>query len=313
MDFSLLRQQIAAILAELGSELSPESVQLETPQNPEHGDLSSNAAFVTAKAAGKNPRALAEEVVAKLQAAKPVFVSEVSVAGPGFINFKFENAAYWNEVAKISAEYGFGQVAASKRIMVEYGHPNTHKSPHIGHLFSYVAGDSISRLLAANGNEVFRVNYQGDIGPHVAKCIYGWQQLGKQEPETALGKVQHLQECYQLGATAYEESEDAKAAITEINKQIYDPNSEIQTDWLKTRQWCLDFYLEFEKRLGVDQKFHYLESELWKKGMEIVKQKTGEVFEESDGAVIFPGEKYGLHTRVFITKYGTPTYAGLAL
>ncbi|MFZ6022147.1 MAG: arginine--tRNA ligase, partial [Patescibacteria group bacterium] len=194
------------------------------------------------------------------------------------------------------------------RILVEYGDPNTHKLPHIGHLFSYIVGDSFARMLEATGNTVVKANYQGDVGPHVAKSLYGYIQLGQPKPSDAKERVQLLQKCYQEGSTAYEEDPIAKETIDGINKKIYAKDTEILEIWKETRQWSVDYYHQFEQRLGVQQTFHYWESEIWERGKATVKENIGKVFEPSDGAIVFPGEKYGLHTRVFLTKNDTPTY-----
>lgn len=310
-------EKLQVITSELiaGTDISLDSVKigLERPQDSTHGDWSTNLAMQLASRLKRSPRQVAEEIVSKFDlnidsTLYKVGLSSVDVAGPGFINFKFANEYFVNQLASEKSLLEQIKTTTPQRIMVEFGHPNTHKLPHIGHFYSYVAGNSIAALLEARGHDLFRVNYQGDIGPHVAKCIYGWQEKGRQIPDTLIEKVRHLQECYQFGATAYEEDPEAKEKITEINREIYKDDSAIKADWELTRQWSLDYYLQFEKRIGVDQKIHYLESALWKKGMKIVRSKIGEVFEESDGAVIFPGEKYGLHNRVFITRYNTATY-----
>jgi arginyl-tRNA synthetase len=200
------------------------------------------------------------------------------------------------------------QQPKGERIMVEYGHPNTHKLPHIGHLFSYFAGDSLAKILEAQGNSVRKVNYQGDIGLHVAKCLYSWTKRGKPRPDSLEEKVNLLQQCYEEGSQLFDSSEEAAQEIQQLNEQIYDTTSAVQGDWQETRQWSLDFYAQLEQTIGVEQQTHYLESQIWEKGVEIVRQNIGTVFTESEGAVIFEGEKLKLHNRVFITQRGTPTY-----
>ncbi len=317
-----IKQQLEAAIAqacgELGFDLNGVNAAIDRPADASHGDWASNAAMVLAGKLGRNPRQLAEQLVEKLQAQGDstlgINLESVSVAGPGFINFKLKPAYYQDFLTSFASGPAFTSSEQSRRIMVECGDPNTHKMPHIGHLYSYIIGNSISRIMEFTGNEVCLVNYQGDVGPHVAKCIYGWIQKGRPDPKDAYERVKLLQQCYQEGARLYEDDEAAKEEISKINKAIYDPSSDIQADWQATRQWSLDYYLIFEKELGIDQKFHYLESQIWQKGMELVKANTRSeanpdgVFVESDGAIIFPGEDYGLHTRVFITRAATPTY-----
>lgn len=288
-----------ALKSKFGLEKKPEEIHLENPKDETHGDYASNVAMMLAKDLGKNPREIAEELTkCEMQNA------QCEVAGPGFLNFKV-NKSLWFEALDKKEEGDI--VEEKKKIMVEMGDPNTHKLPHIGHLFSYVAGSSIANILEAMGHSIFRVYYGGDVGMHVAKALYGWIQKGKPKPEDMMERVKLLQECYQLGSALYEE-EEHKPHIQQINKDIYNPDSQIQNDWKLTRQWSLDYYEKFENMLGINLDKHYIESMVWEEGSKIVKENIGKVFEESERAIIFPGEKYGLHNRVFITQAGTPTY-----
>ena len=96
-------------------------------------------------------------------------ISSTSVVG-GFINFSLSNTFLWEYVLE-SGDVTKVANPEKKHILVEYGDPNTHKLPHIGHLFSYIVGDSFARMLDAVGNTVMKANYQGDVGPHVAKSL----------------------------------------------------------------------------------------------------------------------------------------------
>jgi len=234
-----------------------------------------------------------------------------------FINMFVSIQALHGELESIMQEgddYGKLQSQFSRRIMLEYGQPNTHKLPHLGHLFSYLYGESLSRVLEWAGHTIFRCNYQGDIGLHVAKCLYVAQQKSSHisQLRTLDEKVSFLQTCYQEGSAAYESDLASKAAIDELNKRLYAHDTEIADLWKETRQWSLDYYLQFEKTLDARFDRYFFESETWKVGIDLVKEHTEKselpVFEESDGAVVFKGEDYGLHTRVFITSHNTPTY-----
>lgn len=304
----LLIKEIDAAIKKL-FQLEDIAFSVDFPADSKFGDFSTNAAMVLAKKVGKTPAEIAEKISGylKVEASNEftAYIGEVSVVG-NFINF-FINHQYLQQFLH---EQKIHQIAQekSKRILVEYGDPNTHKLPHIGHLFSYIVGDSFARMLEATGNTVVKANYQGDVGPHVAKSLYGYIQLGQPKPSDAKERVQLLQKCYQEGSTAYEEDPIAKETIDGINKKIYAKDSEILEIWKETRQWSVDYYHQFEQRLGVQQTFHYWESEIWERGKATVKENIGKVFEHSDGAIVFPGEKYGLHTRVFLTKNDTPTY-----
>jgi arginyl-tRNA synthetase len=183
--------------------------------------------------------------------------------------------------------------------MVEYTDPNPFKEFHIGHLMSNTIGESISRLLQFEGAEVKNANYQGDVGPHVAKGIWGAQKLGI-DPSNAseLGKA------YVAGAKAYEEDIATKAEIDAINAKVYDRSDEnINKIYDAGRVATLAHFEELYSILGTKFDFYFFESETAPLGVELIKNHP-EVFEESDGAKVFKGS----HTRVFITSRGLPTY-----
>lgn len=285
-------------------------VHLEIPEIKSRGDYATNVAMVLAKQKKKNPRELAEEIKEKLEKDNVLakIVAKIEVAGPGFINFWLKEEFLVNQLQNINDEYGKSEATKGKKVMFEYGQPNTHKLPHIGHLFSYVFGESMTRIMEANGWKVYRVNYQGDVGPHVAKCLWAIEKTKPNIPDSLEEKVELLQKMYQEGSRTYGENSKAKEEIDKINREIYMADPKIKKLWEETRGWSVNYYKAFEKRLGVKYDRYYFESEVGEKGKEIVKKNTPKVFKKSKGAYIFEGSKYGLHDRVFVTGNDTPTY-----
>lgn len=285
------------------------NIALAHPANPEHGDFSTSIALKHAKSRGVNPMELAHQIADQID--QNGLVEKVEVLKPGFINLTLKTDILLDELKNEAID----SKSSNKTIIIEYGQPNTHKLPHIGHLFSYVFGESLSRILEKNGNKLIRTNYQGDIGPHVAKCLWHVTH-NKSEYEDVKDrdlkdKINYLQVAYQLGSQAYESDVTIKEEIDRINKRLYQGDDrELNELWKETRKWCINYYQEFEKNIGISYDRSYFESETWKKGKDIVTQNVGKIFEESQGAIIFPGEKYGLHTRVFISSQGNPTYEG---
>jgi arginyl-tRNA synthetase len=203
-----------------------------------------------------------------------------------------------------------------KKIMVEFAHPNTHKAFHIGHLRNITTGESIVRLLESQGHEVIRANYQGDVGMHIAKALYALIELSPYKDQVASiegihERVEFLGKAYAAGSKAFEDSDDAKKEIGRINKLIYDRDPQVYALYRETRQWSLDYFDSIYKRLYSHFDRLYFESEIYETGKEKVLEgiKRG-IFEKSDGAIIFPGKKYGLDVRVFITGEGNTTYEG---
>ena len=268
-------------------------VELTRPEE-RFGDYATNVALQLSKQLQKPPRNIADTLANKLRTDLKDQVTEISVAGPGFLNFKLTDPALLK-----AAQTKPNQNLQDQQILVEFGDPNPFKAMHIGHLYSYVAGDAISCLLETAGAEVKRLSYHGDVGLHVAKALWAMQQNGaSDDPGTAYAK----------GAKAYEEDELAKAEIDIINQQIYTGDPSIQELYEKGKQRSFADFDETLKELGIRTDKRYLESESAPVGTDIVKQHTGKVFSESDGAIVYKGEKVGLHTRVFITSKGLPTY-----
>ena len=152
----------------LPAELDRRNVTLEPPRDPAHGDLATNAAMVLAKAAGTNPRALAEAIKPKLEALPPV--TSVEVAGPGFINLRLTPGAWRDELRTILGQgddYGLSTVGANERVNVEYVSANPTGPLHMGHCRGAVVGDSLARLLEAAGFRVTKEYYVNDAGAQV--------------------------------------------------------------------------------------------------------------------------------------------------
>jgi arginyl-tRNA synthetase len=206
-------------------------------------------------------------------------------------------------------------------MVAEYSDPNPFKVLHAGHLYTSVVGDAIANLLEHAGANVHRVNFGGDVGLHVAKTLWAMerdlkgdlpQKFNSQPIEE---RAEWMAKCYVVGAQAYEDDETARASITSFNKQVYeihakeDYTSYIAQIYWMCREWSYEYFRKFYARLGIQFEKFYPESEVANAGLTIVKEQlANKVYEQSDGAVIFNGEKYGLHTRVFINSEGLPTY-----
>ncbi|MBR3324343.1 arginine--tRNA ligase [Candidatus Saccharibacteria bacterium] len=297
----ILRDALKKAILELyGIDFEPEIV--EAPENID-ADYSSNAPLRLAKELHKNPMEIAGELGNKIR--------DTSVSNPGFLNFKLSDE-YLNE--KISGLFDKFEISsdkfAGKTVICEFSDPNPFKVLHVGHLYTSVVGDSISRLFEYAGAKVIRANFGGDVGLHVAKTMYILRQKNLDDLT-----IEDIARCYVEGTAAYEDDENAKIEITKLNKEIYKINSEnihegeLAELYWKGRELSYEYFKNFYAEIGVKFDKYYPESTVAGLGFEKVQEELEKgVYEKSDGAVIFDGEKYGLHTRVFINKEGVPTY-----
>lgn len=287
-------------LAELGA---PDiSFVVSRPASMAHGDFATNAALPAGKLLGRNPREMAEALQEKLSIEG---VERVEVAGAGFINFFLSPESIGKEVvaAATSDTYGTNTLYEDKKVMVEYTDPNPFKEFHIGHLMSNAIGESIARLLERSGAMVMRANYQGDVGPHVAKALHVLLEKNIENPT-----IKDISAAYVEGARRYEEVPEEKAAIDLLNKRIYEKTDErVNALYEKGRTLTLEHFEVLYKTLGTKFDRYYFESETAPIGVTTVHAHP-DVFIESEGATVFKGESYGLHTRVFLNKMGLPTY-----
>jgi arginyl-tRNA synthetase len=330
-----ISKELLEILKQLGS--SKENVLVELPQDSEHGDLTSNVAMQMSKELGVSPREIAEKIVERFPQVE--YLEKIEVAGPGFLNFYLSNDYLLKIIKDTIEEKTFKlEMNSGKKCMVEYTDPNPFKILHIGHLYTNMIGESFARLQEALGAQVYRANYQGDVGLHVAKTMYGLEILFKEEgisfndlkERNLVKRVEYLGQAYMLGFNRYDDlkEENAISRVKNINYYIfslYIPSlerkgyfSELEgigmREWyMEGKEWCLEYFEKIYERTGSKFDNYYLESEMANKGLELVLENTSPsgkgIFEKDQGSVIYRGdESKGLHTRVFINSEGLPTY-----
>lgn len=305
-----IKQKIQQALRHAVKNLGIEA-EVKVDSAPEHAgaDYATNAAFSLAKEMKKTPREAAEIIANGLRNNDELkqIVSGIEVAPPAFINFSLSQEAMLKEIENIM---NASLVKQERRYLVEFAHPNTHKPFHIGHLRNITIGEAVSRLLESQGIEVIRANYQGDAGLHIAKALWGIMKLGFPSANDTRSRAKFLGEAYVEGNSAYEEDAKAKEEIKEINKKLYDKSdSELNKLYQTTRQWSLDYFDAIYRRVGTEFERLYFESETAERGKKIAEEALEKgILRESEGAVIYPGEDDGLHTRVFLTSEGLPTY-----
>lgn len=315
-----MEAKISQVVRDLYGDVAVD-VKLTRP-DAQFGDYSTNVAMVLAKQVGKNPREIAQEIAQKLQDSSEF--SEVSIAGPGFINFRVSSEVLANELNTILEQglsYGKPTTYQNKTVVTEYSDPNPFKVLHAGHLYTSIVGDAISNLIEYAGGTVHRVNFGGDVGLHVGKTMWAIiKQLGGEYPEKLADieeatRSEWMAAAYVEGTNAYEGNEQAKSEIIILNKKVYqlhtdnDHESSFAQIYWTCRQWSYDYFNAFYDRIDTHFEKYYPESETAPTGLKtVLEQKEKGVYVDSEGAVVFVGEPYGLHTRVFVNSEGLPTY-----
>ena len=168
---------------ELDSSVLPETVTVERPRNPEHGDYATNVALQVAKKAGANPRELGGWLAGAL--ADNDAVAEADIAGPGFINIRLAADAQGEIVAQIlraGTKYGSNESFAGKKVNQEFVSANPTGPIHLGGTRWAAVGDSLGRVLEASGAEVTREYYFNDHGGQIDRFSRSLVAAAKGEP-----------------------------------------------------------------------------------------------------------------------------------
>ncbi len=313
-------EELAGAIKVATKDLFGEDIEVElTRPDEQFGDFATNAALQLAKKLGKPPREVAEALTAKLKDHPSLASAEV--AGPGFINLRLRDEVLAQELSKVDQNYGQNQIWAGQTVVAEYSDPSAFKVLHAAHLYTTVVGDAIAKLFEAAGAEVHRVNFGGDVGLHVAKTMWAIiKKLDGENPEkleevAADRRPEWMSERYVEGNTAHETNKAAKEEIVVLNKRLYqiietqDKDSPLAKIYWTTRTWSYDYFDQFYASIGSHFEKYYPESEVAELGQKTVEEQLKKgVFKKSDGAIIFEGEKYDLHTRVFVTSQGLPMY-----
>jgi arginyl-tRNA synthetase len=221
--------------------------------DPRHGDFQANGVLAAAKRSGKPPRPMAEAIMARLS--DDVLAGfEVSVAGPGFINFAAKPALLlaWLRAHRSSGDLASEASAAhaGETWVVDYSSPNAAKQMHVGHLRSAVIGEAIARLLAFKGARVVRDNHIGDWGTQYGKLIWACKRFLDEEA-LARDPIDEFERLYKIGnAAAESDASVLEAARAELVKlQAGDPEN--LALWRRINGASLAAFQRIYDRLGI--------------------------------------------------------------
>ncbi len=172
---SELKLRFAATLASFTDETDQYVDMIRPSQDPKFGDFQANFAMPLGKKAGKNPREMAEEIIAAANVSD--IAESLEVAGPGFINIRLQSGWLESQLAgRLNDERcGVAEATEPRHFIVDFSSPNVAKPMHVGHLRSTVIGDATCRILRFLGHKVTSDNHIGDWGTQFGMIIYGYK------------------------------------------------------------------------------------------------------------------------------------------
>jgi arginyl-tRNA synthetase len=305
-------KKISQLITEL---FNVEAKVVLTRPDPQFGDYATNVAMQLAKPLGKNPREIAELLAEKLRQSGDF--SEVTVAGPGFLNVRIAAISLANTLAaNWSDTYGENQDGAGKTVVVEYPSPNMAKPYSIGHLRPGNQGWAVKRLMEATGWQVITDNHLGDYGAPFGIWVVGFLQFSSEEALTEGG-------VYELGRVYIE----TKKALKEEKERDESVLADQVQDWLiklesgdetalnysrRFNEISLSHIHEVMGRLKISTDHELGEAFFAPKGKEAVQKliETGVAVQNDDGSVIVPLDEFGFDVPLLVQKSnGAALYA----
>lgn len=297
-------------------EISLDSVSVETPPDPAMGDVGFPM-FSFAKMFRMAPPAIAADIAAVLSAHPSVAsLGSVKPVGP-YVNVFLAKAMMSNTILSTILEagssYGKGTSMAGKRVMIEFSSPNTNKPLHLGHLRNDALGESISRILAYSGAEVFKVNIVNNRGIHICKSMLAYSKFfAGQSPESlGLKSDRFVGDCYvKYNNYSKEHPEQAEKEAQDLLLAWEAGDKEVIELWKRMNEWAEQGIRQTYERTGISFDKLYYESETYLKGRDEILSglQKGIFYQEEDGSIWVNLETIGLEKKILLRKDGTSIY-----
>ncbi len=286
--------------------------------DPAHGDFQANGALAFAKREKQNPRAFAQQIVDRLGDLTADF--DLSLAGPGFINFRLKPTALLAWLQTYDSEQHLQSGAATlyqgQRFVVDFSSPNTAKQMHVGHIRGMVIGEAICRLLAFCGAEVVRDNHIGDWGTGFGKLIWGYKNL-RNDQALARDPLEELERLYKAADAASKENPATLDAARAELVKLQNGDPENTALWNQINTISAAAFTEIYRQLGIRFDHQLGESFYNDKLAQVYEElRATQIAEDSQGAlVVFHPEHARFKTQPFIIRKsdGASNYASTDL
>jgi arginyl-tRNA synthetase len=319
----LMQEALNELLKKQNTEpLTPEAIIFETPPRPELGDMAFPM-FPYARHLKKAPPEIAKSVVAALEtfttAHSQALPGKVTIVG-GYLNVFFDKPAIigsiLEEALQPQSRSVYTEKLKGKRIMCEFSCPNTNKPLHLGHLRNDSLGESITRILKANGAEVFKVNLINDRGVHICKSMLAYKKFGEGKgPAEEQLKSDHFVGKYYVLFDKWSKTdpggkEAAEAQAQEMLRLWEKGDQEVKDLWEKMNHWAISGIEETYKRTGISFDKTYYESETYLLGREEILKglEKGLFYRKDDGSVWVDLSSVDLDQKVLLRGDGTSLY-----
>ncbi|MCK8491117.1 arginine--tRNA ligase [Spirosoma sp. RP8] len=298
------------------------------PTKKEFEGLYTFVTFSLTKALRQAPAQIGQAIGSWL-AENSAIVSGFNVV-QGFLNISIADAAWVDVLNDIATNPAFGTLPAKQSsVMVEFSSPNTNKPLHLGHLRNNFLGDSVSRILAANGYDVVKTCIVNDRGVHICKSMLAYKLFGNGEtPESAGMKGDHLiGKYYVLFDKAYkaqieelvgqgmakEEAEKKAPLMLEVQQMLRlweQGDEETVALWSQLNAWVYKGFDATYRSIGVNFDKTYYESNTYLLGKEIVEEglQKGVFYRKDDGSVWIDLTEEGLDQKLVLRSDGTSVY-----
>ncbi len=282
-------QRVAELLAPVFASIAGESAD-PVVRPSDRADAQVNGALPLAKALGRNPREVAEEIIAS--GALDGVCSSVEVAGPGFVNLVFSDDFLSGLAADAARHERLGLATSDPRtVVIDYSAPNVAKEMHVGHLRSTVIGDALARLHLFAGDTVIRENHIGDWGRPFGMLIEHLLDLGEDVAAAGLGQGD-LDGFYKQANVKFSESEEFQERSRERVVALQGGDPDTAALWRRLVAMSTEYFNTVYSKLGVLLNDDDLAGEsLYQPGMQATIDRLGAagLLEECDGAsVVFP-------------------------
>jgi len=283
---------------------------IEIPPSHEMGDFAFPC-YIFAGRMKQGPNEIALELREKI-GNPPKEFEDIQTSGP-YINFfldrKILASNLIKEILTKKNKFGRKESPSEQRIMVEFPAPNTNKPLHVGHLRNMSLGESISRILEFNGDNIIRANLNNDRGIHICKSMAAYKLYGKNKTPGKIKSDHFVGKFYVMFNEKVKKSKGLELESHHLLQKWEEGDKQTHALWSKMNKWALKGFQETYKKFGISFDKEYYESEIYKKGKEIIlKGVEDKIFEKrADGAIIVKlGDKLG--EKVLLRSDGTSVY-----